>query len=151
MASTMLYTVHEKGGVEGEVEFVREGFSFWAFLFTVAWLFVHRAWLAGFVVLGVYLLLGFGQTMLGVPEYLNIALQLVISIGVGIFGRDFYRAALARRGFTETGVATGESIEEAEMRYFGKRLNQIAAAPPAPPSPEVHPAEFHSTTSAIPA
>jgi hypothetical protein len=107
---------------------------------------VQRAWLAGFAVLGIYLLLGFGQTMLGVPEYLNWAIQVVIGMGVGIFGRDFQRAALARRGFVETGVATGETIEEAEMRYFGKRLNQIEAAPR-----EYDRAELHSTTPAIPA
>ena len=142
MAATRLYTVHEKGGVEGEVEFVREGFSFWAFLFTFLWLWTHRAWLAGFVVLGAFLLLGFGQTTLGVPEYLNIAIQVTIGMGVGIFGRDFYRSALARRGFVETGVSTGESIEEAEMRYFGKRINQLAAAPPSD--------ELHSTAPPIP-
>jgi hypothetical protein len=128
--ATKLYTVHEKGGVEGEVEFVREGFSLLAFLFTFLWLWVHRAWLAGFAVLGANLLLGFGQSALGVPEYLNLAIQLAIMMGTGIFGRDFYRAALARRGFTETGVATGESVEEAEMRYFGKRVNQLVTAPP---------------------
>jgi len=148
MAATRLYTVHEKGGLEGEVEFVPEGFSVLAFIFTFLWLWVQRAWLAGFAVLGIYLLLGFGQTTLGVPEYLNIAFQVVIGMGVGIFGRDFQRAALARRGFVETGVATGETIEEAEMRYFGKRLNQIAAAPPPP---EVHPAEYHTATPAVPA
>ncbi len=143
MAATRLYTVHEKGGLEGEVEFVREGFSILAFVFTFLWLWVHRAWLAGFVVLGVYLLLGFGQTTLGVPEYLNWAIQVVVAMGVGIFGRDFQRSALARRGFVETGVSTGESIEEAEMRYFGKRLNQLAATP--------HSTAPHSPTPAIPA
>ncbi|MEN3975361.1 DUF2628 domain-containing protein [Emcibacter sp. SYSU 3D8] len=147
MAGTKLYTVHEKGGVEGEVEFVREGFSIWAFLFSFLWLWAHRAWLAGFAVLGLFLLLGFGQTALGVPEYLHIAIQVVIGIGAGIFGRDCYRAALTRRGFVETGVATGESIDEAEIRYFGKRLNQLAAAPPA----AVPEAGLHSAAPAIPA
>ncbi len=146
MAATRLYTVHEKGGLEGEVEFVPEGFSILAFIFTFLWLWVQRAWLAGFAVLGIYLLLGFGQTTLGVPEYLNWAIQVVIGMGVGIFGRDFQRAALARRGFVETGVATGETIEEAEMRYFGKRLNQIEAAPR-----EYDRAELHIATPAIPA
>jgi hypothetical protein len=141
MAATKLYTVHERGGVEGEVEFVPEGFSLLAFLFTFLWLWAQRAWLAGAVVLGAGLLLGFGQSVIGVPEYLGIAIHVVISLGVGIFGRDFQRAALARRGFTETGVSTGETLEEAEMRYFGKRLNQLAAAPP----------ERHTATPAIPA
>ena len=48
--ATQLYTVHERGGVEGEVEFVREGFSVLAFLFTFAWLWMQRAWLAGLAV-----------------------------------------------------------------------------------------------------
>ncbi|MGE0665300.1 MAG: DUF2628 domain-containing protein [Sphingomonadales bacterium] len=143
MGGTRLYTVHEEGGVEGEVEFVREGFSILAFVFTFLWLWVQRAWLAGFAVLGVFALLALFQGSLGVPEYLFIAIQVVISMGIGIFGRDFQRAALARRGFTETGVATGESIEEAEMRYFGKRAGQLAAAP--------HIATPHIATPAIPA
>ena len=142
--ATQLYTVHEKGGVEGEVEFVREGFSILAFLFTFLWLWVHRAWLAGFVVLAVDALLALFQSSLGVPEYLFIAIQIAISMGVGIFGQDLYRSALERRGFTETGVATGESLEEAEMRYFGKRVNQLLATPP---QVEAH----HTTTPPIPA
>ncbi len=142
--ATQLYTVHEKGGVEGEVEFVREGFSVLAFLFTFLWLWVQRAWLAGLAVLGVFLLLMLFQKMLGVPEYLFVALQIVISMGIGIFGRDLQRAALARRGFTETGVATGESLEEAEMRYFGKRVSQLVERAARA---EAH----HTTTPAIPA
>jgi hypothetical protein len=124
--ATKIYTVHERGGVEGEVEFVREGFNAWAFFFTFLWLWFHRAWLAGFLVLGAALLLGLGRSSLGVPEYMNIAIQVVISMGVGIFGNDLYRGALGRRGFTETGVTSGDGIEEAEIRYFGKRLNQLA-------------------------
>ncbi len=151
MAGTLLYTVHEKGGVEGEVEFVREGFSVLAFIFTVLWLWVRRAWLAGFVVLGIYLLLVFGQRAMGVPEYLNWAIQAVVAVGVGIFGRDFQRAALTRRGFVETGVSTGDSIEEAEMRYFGKRINQLAVLPPDVHASTPHGAAPHCTAPVIPA
>lgn len=143
--ATKIYTVHEKGGLEGEVEFVREGFSVWAFLFTFLWLWVHRAWLAGLLVLGVFLLLGLGQGLLGVPRYLDIAIQFAISASVGIFGNDFYRGALARRGFTEMGVASGDSAEEAEMRWFGKRVNQLEAAGPD------HAGPLHTTAPGIPA
>jgi hypothetical protein len=143
--ATKIYTVHEKGGLEGEVEFVREGFSVWAFLFTFLWLWLHRAWLAGALVLGAFLLLGLGQGALGVPAYLNVAIQFAISAGVGIFGNDFYRGALARRGFIEMGVAAGESAEEAEMRWFGKRVNALEAAGMD------HTGPLHTTAPGIPA
>ncbi len=129
--ATTIYTVHEKGGLEGDVRFVREGFSVWAFLFTFLWLWAHRAWLAGLAVLGAMLLLGLGQGALGISDHVTIAAQFAISAGVGIFGNDLHRAALARRGFAETGLSSGDSVDEAEIRYFGKRLHTAAPAIPA--------------------
>lgn len=132
--ATTLYTVHERGGLEGEVEFVREGFSVWAFFLTFLWLWAHRAWLAGTAVFAALMLLGIGQNVIGIPLYLNMAIQLAINMGVGIFAHDFHRASLTRRGYVETGVATGSGVEEAEIRYFGKRAAQIEARHSAAPA-----------------
>ncbi|MBI1180725.1 MAG: DUF2628 domain-containing protein [Alphaproteobacteria bacterium] len=127
MLGTKIYTVHERGGIEGDVEFVREGFSFWAFLFSFVWLWFHRAWLAGTLVFAAFLLLGAFESVTGIPAYLDVTIQVVLAAGVGIFGNDLYRAALARRGYVEAGVASGGSVEEAELRYFGSRVAAIDA------------------------
>jgi hypothetical protein len=119
--ATKIYTVHERGGLEGDVVFVREGFNPWAFIFTFFWLWLHRAWMAGILVLLLSLSIGAAETFIEGASIVTAVAQLVLSMGVGIFGNDLRRAAMERRGYKETGVAGGGSVEEAELRYFGDR------------------------------
>ncbi len=119
---TRVYTVHEKGGPEGDVIFVLEGFSLLALIFNFLWLFFHRLWLPGLVVLALSVVLIVAPGALGLSEILGAALRGVLAVTVGIFAFDLRRAGLEARGFQETGVTTGSTHEEAEIRYFSKRL-----------------------------
>jgi hypothetical protein len=129
-----IYTVHERGGPEGEVAFVREGFSLWAFLFSFVWLWAQRAWLAGFLTLVALLLLAVARTAIGIAPPLALALQLAVAVGVGLFGHDLRRAALTRRGYVETGVVAAGGLDEAELRYFARRVGEASARHAAAPA-----------------
>jgi Protein of unknown function (DUF2628) len=91
---------------------IREGFSFWAFLFGPFWLFAHRAWLAGLVVLvglvGVNLL----------PDPYGIALALAAHLLLGFQGQDLRRWTLARRGWSLAHVVQAHSAEGALARLL---------------------------------
>ena len=128
--TTHVYTVYERGAPEeGDAVFVREGFSIFGFVFSFFWLFFHRAWFAGFVVLMLWLLI------IGAPFYydLNVALaaglRLVLLLAVGVFAFDLWRDALERRGYVFRDVAVGGNREEAEMRYYARFAGPEDTAP----------------------
>ena len=91
---------------------IPEGFSFWAFLFGPFWLFVHRAWLVGFVVL-------IGLVVLNMlPDPYGIALALAAHLLLGFQGQDLRRWTLARRGWSLAHVVQGRDAEGALARLL---------------------------------
>ena len=47
-----------------------------------------------------------------------LAARLIKGHGLGLWGNDLRRAALARRGYVERAVVCARNREEAEQRYF---------------------------------
>ena len=116
-----VYTVHVKPAGKdspGDVVLVREGFSFWAFLFQMIWALYHRLWL----VAGLFLLIGLGGEFLAQSLDLGPGAQLVLSLSValliGVEANNLRRWTLARRGYKETDVVAGYDLDEAEGHYF---------------------------------
>jgi hypothetical protein len=144
-----VYTVHEPPLRAADAApdperfiFVRDGFYFWAFLFSVLWMLWHRMWLA----LLAYVVAAAGmETALryaGVSSFLVGIVGLLISLLVGIEGATLRRFALARRGWKNVGVVSGDDLEDAERRFFdawvgdtGRRTALSATTPPPSPPP----------------
>ncbi|TAK46761.1 MAG: DUF2628 domain-containing protein [Xanthobacteraceae bacterium] len=138
-----VYTVHappasRDGGLPApdRVVFVRDGFYVWAFVFGPLWLAFHRLWLAliGFAAAtaalhGALVLAG----RVGVIPY-SVALAALL---LGLEAGSLRRWTLARNGWQGLGVVIGDTIEEAEYRFFaswnGRRQEPPAAAPPSAP------------------
>ena len=109
--------------------FVRDGFSWRAFLFGPLWLLAHGHLLLTLA----YLVLGAGlaaatHTVLGDPAIVPI-LQIAM-LWFGFEAEGLRRWALSRRGWHMNDVVEGRRLSEAERRYFTDRL---AAAPPETP------------------
>ena len=120
--------------------FVREGFSFWAFLLGPLWMLWHRMWL---VLIG-YLVVTIGlQAVLRVLDASQAAMAgvgLVIAILVGLEASTLRRFTLRRRRWNNVGLVTGDDLEDAERRFFDtwlKRTSRAAAAGPAVAVPPV--------------
>lgn len=125
-----VYTVHvrpaDPGGAEDTV-FVREGFSFWAFLFQVLWALYHRLWLValGFLVIGVA-----GEVLSGLPglpEGASFVIGLGIAVLIGAEANNLRRWTLRRRGYKHVDVVAAHDLDEAEIRYFGETAGYGAA------------------------
>lgn len=110
-----IYTVHL--APDRAPVLVREGFSLGAAVFGPLWLFFHRAWIAGWLILA-----------------LNIALAATIARGaggwavtlaelwlLGLHGRDLWRGGLARRGYVLSHVVAARDEEAALERLLGAR------------------------------
>ncbi len=127
--------------------FVRDGFSVWAFLVAALWMLWHRMWL----VLLIYLVVAAGveaaMRYAGVPGAVIVVVGLLVSLLIGIEASTLRRFTLARRGWKNIGVVSGEDLEDAERRFFdawvreapAERTTESSTAssspPPSPPSP----------------
>ena len=113
--------------------FVRDGFSWWAFLLTPLWMLRHRMWL----VLTVYLLLSAGidaaLRALGASVLTIILVGVLISLFAGLEAGTLRRITLFRRGWRNVGVVSGHDAEEAERRFFDAWVRQASARRSAPP------------------
>jgi hypothetical protein len=144
-----VYTVHQpperSAGVLPDAEriaFVRDGFSFWAFLFAPLWMVWHRMWL---VLAGYVVVLGAIETpmvILGASATALAVVGLFIALLVGLEASTLRRLTLRFRGWRNLGVVSGDDVEDAERRFFDAWLRRTAAQrdgnaakpPPLPPS-----------------
>lgn len=97
---------------------VAEGFNWYAFLFGPFWALWHGMWRTAIVLVALGVAAGALGSLAGLAPDAMSVLQLLIQTGLGLWGNDLRRAALARRGYLERAVVTGRNREEAEQRYF---------------------------------
>jgi hypothetical protein len=137
----IVYTVHEPGlpakspGERAdEVVFVKEGFTWWGFLFGPFWLLFNGLWFEfGFALL---LIAGLSAllTQLGLKDQAAGIANLAVMLLVGFEGNDLRRWRLERKGYTLLAPVAAEGYEECERRFFEAWLPSIAK--PAKPEPK---------------
>ena len=137
-----VYTVHEPplraGAAAADVErfaFVRDGFSWWAFLFAPLWMLRHRMWL---VLIGYVVVAGAIEIpvkLSGAPTLAASLIGILLGLLVGLEAGTLRRFTLSRRGWKNLGVVSGDDREDAERRFFDawlQRTNSTSGAPHAP-------------------
>ncbi|MBO0718099.1 MAG: DUF2628 domain-containing protein [Rhizobiales bacterium] len=137
-----IYTVHQPPlhSVAAAAEpyrfvFVRDGFSWWAFLLTPFWMLRHRLWLTLVVYLLVSAALDVGLRALGGSAFTMVLAGLLISLLAGLEASTLRRFKLARRHWRNLGVVTGDDVEDAERRFYDAWIRQAPARrPPSLPS-----------------
>lgn len=123
-----IWTAHEKPNVPPVL--LREGFSFGALVFGPLWLATHRAWLpagAAFVLSLLILLL--------TDPPASIVLILGLALLLGLSGWDLVRWSIARRGFLESNVVTGQNEDAASHRLLDARPDLVQRAMVAETAP----------------
>jgi hypothetical protein len=120
--------------------FVRDGFSFRAFLFAPLWMIWHRMWLvlAGYVIVSA--VLETALVVLGASAMDVSIVALLISLLVGLEASTLRRFGLSRRGWRNVGIISGDDLEDAERRFFEAWVHELPSqrvtptAPSPPPS-----------------
>jgi hypothetical protein len=118
--------------------FVRDGFSWWAFLLTPLWMLRHRLWRVLTVYVLALALIDAVLHVLGASTFSILVVGALISLFVGLEAGTLRRFTLSGRGWRNVGVVSGHDAEEAERRFFDAWVRRTAAqraAPPAPPAP----------------
>ncbi len=128
-----LYTAHVDpltATPDGNAVFVREGFNWWAFLFSVLWSLRHGLWLVTLLILAIEILAGALTLILADPLLVTV-LHLAVALYVGASANDWHRWTLRRRGRVEAAAVAAPDRLAAEHRFISQRL-----APPTPaPTP----------------
>jgi hypothetical protein len=136
-----VYTAHRPPIASREhALFIKDGFSWPAFLFPVIWLVIKRLWLAlALYVLAVALISAIASTAeLSAGSVIAIAVGL--NLILGFEANNLNRRALARRGFSEEGPFIGKDAEEAELKYFRSQTATHASEATPPLGPDHMPA-----------
>lgn len=109
---------HESAPNPERFVFVRDGFSFWAFLLAPWWMLRHRLWLAltGYVILAIAL--SVALRFAGASTTVTLIAGALFSLLVGFEAATLRRFKLSRRGWKNVGIVVGDDLESAERRFF---------------------------------
>ncbi|TCL73124.1 DUF2628 domain-containing protein [Rhizobium sp. BK251] len=134
MASYLIFT--PPGGPDGNHErtrFIRDGFSWLAFLFPLFWLLAHRLWLHAIAIL---VLQGIGSSIAETPGLwpAGAAILFGTSLLAGLEGRALYARSLIAKGWGEEGLVSAASLDEAEEIYFSN-IETTSEKPTVPTPP----------------
>jgi hypothetical protein len=115
---------HESAPNPERFVFVRDGFSFWAFLLAPWWMLRHRLWLAltGYVILAIAL--SVALRFAGASTAVMLIAGALFSLLVGFEAATLRRFKLSRRGWTNVGIVVGDDLESAERRFFDAWVNK---------------------------
>jgi hypothetical protein len=109
---------HESAPDPERFVFVRDGFSFWAFLLAPFWLLRYRLWLAfiGYVIVAIALQIAL--RWIGASPTVTVIVAALFSLLVGFEAATLRRFTLSRRGWRNVGLVVGDDIDSAERRFF---------------------------------
>jgi hypothetical protein len=126
MSRPRIYTVHIRAwsaSADRDAVLLREGFSWGAFLFSVAWALWHRLWFWALIVLGISAALAVAGELLLIDPLTDAAIGLAFALLVGWHANDWRRQQLERAGYVSAGVVAAPNLVEAERRFFTKRAS----------------------------
>ncbi len=101
---------------------VRDGFSWGAFLVPPLWYLWHRHWLAAIAAFVIVLGLGWGLRQAGLGLGATVAVQFLLHLLHGFEGSSIRRWLYARAGRPAVDVVQAGSVDEAELKSFGRWL-----------------------------
>jgi hypothetical protein len=139
-----VYTVHQPPLKKYEATpnperfaFVRDGFSFWAFLFGPLWMLRHRMWLVllGYIVVAIAVQVGL--LLVGVSGGIAAFAGFMLALLVGIEAGTLRRFTLGRRRWQNVGTIVGSDRDTIERRFFdswvrGETLHPAVAGMASP-------------------
>ena len=105
-------------------KFVRDGFSWPAFILGPIWMLFHRLALVVVLWLAVVLVLGAVTRLLGVPSGTASLVFVLLALLIGLEASTLRSWTLKRRGWREIGIVVADELEAAERRFFDELHDQ---------------------------
>ena len=111
-----IYLVHVAPNIDPV--FLKDGFSFTAFVFSGFWALWHRMWLVSALIFGGWLLLEVFLTFVGVLNELRFVITIGFSAIIGSGAHDWLSSSLLRRGYSLDGLVAAPRLDAALRRWF---------------------------------
>ncbi len=111
-------------------EIVRDGFSWWAFITPMLWLFWHRHWVLGIVAALVVGLVGVALSALGLRTGAILGVEILMHLLFGFEAASLRRLVYERRGRPVGDVVTAVDAADAEAKSFARWLGPPDATSP---------------------
>ena len=120
-----IYSVHIKGSPDEpsafeRAVFVREGFSWAAFLLGPFWLIWTRAWFALLAWILLQITLGYLVHEHILPIMTQSLIDSIVALALGFEATSVRRFALERRGFHMIDLVQDSRLADAERRFFSR-------------------------------
>jgi hypothetical protein len=110
------------------IKFVRDGFSWLAFLFAPLWMLFNRLWLAFVCYWLLMAAIVFGATKLGVVAGAVTLASLVLALLIGFEASTLRRRKLLYWRWRDRGVVVADGPDSAEKRFFDRWVAEEKAA-----------------------
>jgi len=148
---SLAFTVHERPDPALDrldraeaLVFVKDGFSWGAFLLGPLWLAGNGLWLGLFGYLALVGAVVAGLDAVEAPDSWIMLAIVAAHAALGYEADSLQRTALARRGWRQIGSVTGRSRSDCERRFFdgwlaAQPVFATREAPPSPAEPEAKP------------
>jgi hypothetical protein len=115
--------------------FLRDRFSWGAFLLGPFWMMWRRLWLVLLVYIIVIAAIEYALRRFAIPATARSIVYLLVALLVGMEAPGLRRWTLLRRGWRERGVVVADDLEMAERRFFDAWSREGSLGPPPPPPP----------------
>lgn len=118
-------------GKPEKAAFVREGFSWGAFLLSVLWALWQRMWVVALLLFVVFAALAVASELEFIGSDLAALVQFAIMLLFGFEARNLQIRALEKTGFRRAGIIQATSLEAAELTYFAGRAPNVSTPVPS--------------------
>ncbi len=108
-----IFVKENKGEIE-DIAAIREDFSFWAFVFSGAWLLYKKMWREFIVFVAIFLVIASGF----LSEFNANFLNLVVTILIGLNANYLLGKNLERRSYKLAGVVLSDDEETAKIKFL---------------------------------
>jgi hypothetical protein len=116
--------------LDGQVEPVKQGWSWPGFFFTYIWLFFKRCRVLGILILSFYFIMGFisgllrgtAKSTIDMVLYLSTALMVIL---LGGYGNKLVENKLLSRGFEFKTTVTAANQFDATERYLAEKQQSL--------------------------
>lgn len=125
-----IYTVLEAPNRDPRrTRFVPEGFSAWAFVFTVFWALWHRMWVVAAILFAFWVAMSLAVTQGGLNPLVAAAIEFGVALIFGFEARRLQVMSSLRSGHVEAGEVSGSTLAAAELAYFAARGTGVSRGP----------------------
>ncbi len=152
---SLSFTVHEAPERPADriaraeaLTFVRDGFTWPAFLWGPGWLLEQKIWTGLLAYAGVIAALSAAWWIFDAPWQILALVLLAVHLLIGSEADELARAQLTARGWTLIGQVTGTSALDCERRFFDRWLGSVPINSPGELGGQIRSAT-NSGTSAV--